>query len=141
MDTFATISIFVFVMIFSGKFTVDFFAIQLLQMAGSHPSEHLSAIIVALVQVVGCVIVVAASSGNFSRKSLYIFSSVTSGAALAIFALSIYSFTTYSSSSSALLTSSPVRLLLAPPTITIIFSPELDSTNIVAMPVEIPCND
>merc|ERR1712037_84463 len=109
MDTFATISAFVFVMIFSGKFTVDFFAIQLLQMAGSNPSEHLSAIIVALVQVVGSVIMVAASGGNFSRKSLYIFSSVTSGAALAIFALSIYSFTAYSSSSSALLP------LLSPP--------------------------
>jgi len=103
MDTFATISAFVFVMIFSGKFTVDFFAIQLLQMAGSNPSEHLSAIIVALVQVVGSVIMVAASGGNFSRKSLYIFSSVTSGAALAIFALSIYSFTAYSSSSSSAL--------------------------------------
>jgi len=103
MDTFATISIFVFVMIFSGKFTVDFFAIQLLQMAGSHPSEHLSAIIVALVQVVGCVIAFAASNGNFSRKSLYIFSSVTSGVALAIFALSIFSFTAYSGSSSALI--------------------------------------
>merc|ERR1719382_2217093 len=103
MDTFATISVFVFVMIFSGKFTVDFFAIQLLQMAGSNPSEHLSAIIVALVQVVGSVIMVAASSGNFSRKSLYIFSSVTSGAALAIFALSIYSFTAYSSTSSSAL--------------------------------------
>merc|ERR1711936_265877 len=97
-----TISIFVFVMIFSGKFTVDFFAIQLLQMAGSHGSEHLSAIIVALLQLVGSVILVAASGGNFSRKALYIFSSVISGAALAIFALSIYSFTMYSSSASAL---------------------------------------
>merc|ERR1719400_1412103 len=102
MDSFATLSIFVFVMIFSGKFTVDFFAIQLLQMAGSHGSEHLSAIIVALLQLVGSVILVAASGGNFSRKALYIFSSVISGAALAIFALSIYSFTTYSSSASAL---------------------------------------
>jgi len=102
MDSFATISIFVFVMIFSGKFTVDFFAIQLLQMAGSHGSEHLSAIIVALLQLVGSAILVAASGGNFSRKALYIFSSVISGAALAVFALSIYSFTTYSSSASAL---------------------------------------
>merc|ERR1712061_216741 len=82
---------------------VDFFAIQLLQMAGSHGSEHLSAIVVALLQLVGSAIMVAASSGNFSRKSLYIFSSVTSGAALAIFALSIYSFTAYSSSSSSAL--------------------------------------
>jgi len=137
MDTFATISIFVFVMIFSGKFTVDFFAIQLLQMAGSHPSQHLSAIIVALIQVVGCVIVVAASSGNFSRKSLYIFSSVTSGVALAIFALSIYSFTAYSSSSSALLpllslslfmVSTPLGLTSLP--LTLLhdsFPPELES--------------
>jgi len=137
MDTFAIISIFVFVMIFSGKFTVDFFAIQLLQMAGSHPSEHLSAIIVALIQVVGSVIVVAASNGNFSRKSLYIFSSVTSGVALAIFALSIYSFTAYSSTSSALLpllslslfmVSTPLGLTSLP--LTLLhdsFSPELES--------------
>lgn len=137
MDTFAIISIFVFVMIFSGKFTVDFFAIQLLQMAGSHPSEHLSAIIVALIQVVGSVIVVAASNGNFSRKSLYIFSSVTSGVALAIFALSIYSFTAYSSTSSALLpllslslfmVSTPLGLTSLP--LTLLhdsFPPELES--------------
>lgn len=137
MDTFAIISIFVFVMIFSGKFTVDFFAIQLLQMAGSHPSEHLSAIIVALIQVVGSVIVVAASNGNFSRKSLYIFSTVTSGVALAIFALSIYSFTAYSSTSSALLpllslslfmVSTPLGLTSLP--LTLLhdsFPPELES--------------
>jgi len=109
----------------------------LLQMAGSHPSQHLSAIIVALIQVVGCVIVVAASSGNFSRKSLYIFSSVTSGVALAIFALSIYSFTAYSSTSSALLpllslslfmVSTPLGLTSLP--LTLLhdsFPPELES--------------
>lgn len=85
-DKFAEISGFVFLMVYCGKFSVDFFAIQLLQRAGSHPNEHLSAVIVAFLYVVGCILLILLSR-SLSRKSLYIFSALAGAASLAVFGL------------------------------------------------------
>jgi len=101
LDTFATIGAFVFVMAFSGKFSVDFFAIQLFHMAGSHPNDHYSAVIAAFIYVIGCILFILLER-SFSRKSLYLFSSLACGIALSTFALSIYNSHTYPTTSTML---------------------------------------
>lgn len=115
MDSFATVSSLVFFMVFSGKFSIDFYAIQVFQKAGSHHNiEHLSAIIVAFIYVVGCIIFILLDR-SFPRKPLYIFSSFVSGAALTLFGVSGYYFHHYHSPSSLLpLLSLSIFMLAAP---------------------------
>ena len=115
MDSFATLSSLVFFMVFSGKFSIDFYAIQVFQKAGSHHNiEHLSAIIVAFIYVVGCIIFILLDR-SFPRKPLYIFSSFVSGAALTLFGVSGYYFHHYHSPSSLLpLLSLSIFMLAAP---------------------------
>jgi MFS family permease len=94
MDTFATVNCFFFFMVFSGKLSIDIYAIELFQKAGGDPYEHLSAVIVAFIYVIGCIIFILLGK-RFSRKSLYLFSTIICGVFLTFFGLSVYHYNHY----------------------------------------------
>lgn len=86
-DIFATINVLFFFMAFSGKFSVDFFAIELIKKSGVPSYEHLYAIIAAFIYVVGAILFIIMDS-KISRKHLYVASSIFSGIFLTQFGIS-----------------------------------------------------
>lgn len=94
MDTFATINTIFFFMAFSGIFSIDFYSMQLMQEAGGEYYKQLSAVMIAFMYVIGCIIFIILGK-RFSRKSLYIFSSTVSGVFLTLFGLSVYHYNHY----------------------------------------------
>lgn len=94
MDIFATVNALFFFLVFSGKFSVEFYASQLIQKAGGLCHEQLSAVIIAFTYVIGCITFIVLGK-KLSRKTLYLISSVVSGVFLTLFGLSIYHYNHY----------------------------------------------
>jgi len=94
MDVFATINTLFFFLAFSGKFSVEFYATQLINKAGGIRHEQLSAVLIAFTYVIGCMAFIVLGK-KLSRKTLYLTSSVVSGVFLTLFGLSIYHYNHY----------------------------------------------
>jgi len=94
MDVFATINTLFFFLAFSGKFSVEFYATQLIQNAGGVRHEQLCAVLIAVTYVIGCMAFIVLGK-KLSRKTLYLTSSVVSGVFLTLFGLSVYHYNHY----------------------------------------------
>merc|ERR1711893_53203 len=71
-----------FLMVFSGKFTIDFYAVDFFKHTGSHVNEYISAVIIAFIHLVGSLIFIPLIKKT-SRKLLLSISSLVMGTALA----------------------------------------------------------
>merc|ERR1712038_1781164 len=72
-----------FLMIFSGKFTIDFYAVDFFQKTGTSINEYISAVILAFIHLVGSLLFIALVK-KLSRKLLLSLSSLVMGISLAI---------------------------------------------------------
>merc|ERR1719245_2754434 len=70
-------------MIFSGKFTIDFYAVDFFQKTGTSINEYISAVILAFIHLVGSLLFIALVK-KMSRKLLLSLSSLVMGISLAI---------------------------------------------------------
>jgi len=82
LKPFAILNFLFFLMIFSGKFTIDFYAVDFFKNTGSHVNEYISAVIIAFIHLVGSLIFIALVKKT-SRKLLLSISSLVMGTALA----------------------------------------------------------
>lgn len=71
-----------FLMVFSGKFTIDFYAVDFFKHTGSHVNEYISAVIIAFIHLVGSLMFIPLIKKT-SRKLLLSISSLVMGTALA----------------------------------------------------------
>jgi len=78
-----------FLMIFSGKFTIDFYAVDFFQRTGSSINEYISAVILAFIHLVGSLLFIALVK-KMSRKLLLSLSSLVMGICLAITGIWMY---------------------------------------------------
>jgi len=72
-----------FLMIFSGKFTIDFYAVDFFQKTGSSINEYISAVILAFIHLIGSLLFIALVK-KMSRKMLLSLSSLVMGLCLAV---------------------------------------------------------
>jgi len=82
LKPFAILNFLFFLMVFSGKFTIDFYAVDFFKNTGSHVNEYISAVIIAFIHLVGSLIFIALVKKT-SRKLLLSISSLVMGTALA----------------------------------------------------------
>merc|ERR1712186_130529 len=75
-----------FLMIFSGKFTIDFYAVDFFQKTGSSINEYISAVILAFIHLVGSLLFIALVK-KLSRKLLLSVSALVMATALAVLAV------------------------------------------------------
>jgi len=80
---FFTLNFLFFLMIFSGKFTIDFYAVDFFQKTGSSINEYISAVILAFIHLVGSLLFIALVK-KMSRKLLLSLSSLVMGICLVI---------------------------------------------------------
>lgn len=77
-------------MLLSGKFAIEFYAVDIFLKAGGHTDKYLSAVIIAIIQLVGSLLFIPLVR-RFSRKLLISGSAFVMGAALIVLGLSMYS--------------------------------------------------
>jgi len=77
-------------MLFSGKFAIDFYAVEIFQHFGGEMNEYLSAVIIAFINLIGSLLFIPLVK-RFSRKMLLILSSFVMGVSLLLFGLCMYS--------------------------------------------------
>jgi len=94
LKPFVILNFLFFLMVFSGKFTIDFYAVDFFKNTGSHINEYISAVIIAFIHLVGSLLFIAFVK-KMSRKLLLTLSSLVMGVALSVMAI----WMTYSSSS------------------------------------------
>lgn len=87
-------------MLLSGKFAIEFYAVDIFLKAGGHTDKYLSAVIIAIIQLVGSLLFIPLV-GRFSRKLLISASAFVMGTALILLGLSMYSKVTPSMSALA----------------------------------------
>merc|ERR1719232_2261913 len=80
---FFTLNFLFFLMIFSGKFTIDFYAVDFFKKTGSSINEYISAVILAFIHLVGSLLLIALVK-KMSRKLLLSVSSLVMGICLVI---------------------------------------------------------
>jgi len=76
-------------MLFSGKFSIEFYAVHIFKDTGAHINEYLAAVIVAFIHLVGSLIFIPLVQ-RFSRKLLLILSSLVMGVSLILLGFSVY---------------------------------------------------
>jgi len=74
LKPFAILNTLFFFMILSGKFSIDFYAVDIINHFGGHMNEYVSAVIIAFICLIGSIIFIPLVQ-KFSRKILLIFSS------------------------------------------------------------------
>jgi len=84
-----------FLMLFSGKFAIDFYAVEIFQHFGGNMNEYLSAVIIAFINLIGALLFIPMVK-KCSRKMLLILSASVMGLSLVLLGLCMYSHT-YSS--------------------------------------------
>merc|ERR1712158_249043 len=103
-----------FLMIFSGKFTIDFYAVDFFQKTGSSSiNEYISAVILAFIHLVGSLLFIALVK-KLSRKLLLSISSLGMGISLAITGAWMY-FSTSQTADWFPIISMLIYMLAAPP--------------------------
>lgn len=78
-----------FLMLFSGKFSIHFYAVDIFKKAGSHMNEYLSAVISAFIHLIGALIFIPLVK-KFNRKTLLILSSFVMGFSLILLGVCMY---------------------------------------------------
>jgi len=78
-----------FLMLFSGKFSINFYAVDIFKKAGSHMNEYLSAVISAFIHLIGSLLFIPLIK-KFQRKTLMIFSSFVMGVSLLLLGVCMY---------------------------------------------------
>jgi len=78
-----------FLMLFSGKFSIHFYAVDIFKKAGSDMNEYLSAVISAFIHLIGALLFIPLVK-KFSRKSLLIVSSFVMGVSLVLLGVCLY---------------------------------------------------
>merc|ERR1719318_1633999 len=78
-----------FLMLFSGKFSLHFYAVDIFKKAGSHMNEYLSAVISAFIHLIGALIFIPLVK-KFNRKTLLILSSFVMGLSLILLGVCMY---------------------------------------------------
>ena len=81
-----------FLMVFSGKFTIDFYAVDFFKNTGSHINEYISAVIIAFTHLLGSLIFIPLVK-KVSRKLLLSVSSLVMGLSLTVMGIWMYSDT------------------------------------------------
>jgi len=76
-------------MLFSGKFSIDFYAVKIFRDTGAHINEYLAAVIIAFIHLVGSLAFIPLVK-RFSRKILLILSSLVMGVSLILLGFSVY---------------------------------------------------
>merc|ERR1711910_47363 len=89
LKPFAILNFLFFLMVFSGKFTIDFYAVDFFKNTGSHINEYISAVIIAFIHLVGSLLFIALVK-KMSRKLLLSLSSLVMGLCLAITGVWMY---------------------------------------------------
>jgi len=84
-----------FLMLFSGKFAIDFYAVEIFQHFGGNMNEYLSAVIIAFINLIGALLFIPMVK-RCSRKMLLTFSSMLMGVSLVLLGLCMYSHTYHS---------------------------------------------
>eukprot|EP00091_Calanus_sinicus_P011843 TRINITY_DN2672_c0_g1_i2.p1 TRINITY_DN2672_c0_g1~~TRINITY_DN2672_c0_g1_i2.p1 ORF type:complete len:586 (-),score=108.96 TRINITY_DN2672_c0_g1_i2:152-1909(-) len=82
-------------MLFSGKFAIDFYAVEIFQHFGGNMNEYLSAVIIAFISLIGSLLYVPMVK-RCSRKMLLIMSSLVMGISLLLLGLCLYSHSYHS---------------------------------------------
>jgi len=82
-------------MLFSGKFAIDFYAVEIVQHFGGHMNEYLSAVIISFINLIGALLFIPMVK-RCSRKMLLTVSSLVMGMSLLLLGICMYSHT-YSS--------------------------------------------
>jgi len=77
-------------MLFSGKFAIDFYAIDILAKVGGSMDKHLAAVLVAIIQLVGALLFLVLVK-KLSRKLLIVISAFVMGTALVVLGFCGYS--------------------------------------------------
>jgi len=77
-------------MLFSGKFAIDFYAVDIFQHFGGNMNEYLSAVIIAFINLIGSLLYIPMVK-RCSRKMLLILSSFVMGTSLLLLGLCMYS--------------------------------------------------
>lgn len=78
-----------FLMLFSGKFSIHFYAVDIFKKAGSHMNEYLSAVITAFIHLIGALMFIPLVK-KFNRKTLLILSSFVMGVSLILLGFCMY---------------------------------------------------
>jgi len=76
-------------MIFSGKFAIEFYAVKIFKNSGAHINEYLAAVIIAFINLVGSLMFIPLVK-RFPRKILLILSSLVMGVSLVLLGFSVY---------------------------------------------------
>jgi len=87
---FITLNALFLFMAFSGKMTIEFYAVEIFTKAGGKMDKYLSAVIVAVIQLVGSMLLMLLV-GKFSRKILIVLSAFIMGTALIVLGWDMYS--------------------------------------------------
>jgi len=77
-------------MLFSGKFAIEFYAIDILIKVGGSMDKHLAAVLVAIIQLVGALLFLVLIK-KLSRKLLIVTSAFVMGTALVVLGFCVYS--------------------------------------------------
>lgn len=93
LKPFVILNFLFFLMVFSGKFTIDFYAVDFFKNTGSHVNEYITAVIIAFTHLIGSLIFIPLVK-KISRKLLLSVSSLVMGVSLTVMAIWVY----YSSS-------------------------------------------
>jgi len=82
-------------MLFSGKFAIDFYAVEIFQHFGSNMNEYLSSVMIAFIHLIGSLFFIPLVK-RFSRKLLLVLSSLVMGVSLLLLGLCMYGHSHYS---------------------------------------------
>jgi len=82
-------------MLFSGKFAINFYAVEIIKHFGGDMNEYLSAVIIAFISLIGSLLFIPLVK-RFSRKMLVIFSSFVMGVSLLLLGLCLYNHSYHS---------------------------------------------
>lgn len=86
---FFTLNILFTLMLFSGKFAIEFYAVEIFQKAGGHMNEYHSAILIAAIHLVGSLLFIPAVK-RYSRKLLLAASSFVMATSLLVLGVAMY---------------------------------------------------
>ena len=89
LKPFVILNFLFFLMVFSGKFTIDFYAVDFFKNTGTHVNEYVSAVIIAFIHLVGSLIFIPLVKKT-SRKMLLSVSSLVMGVSLSVVAVWMY---------------------------------------------------
>ena len=95
LKPFAILNCLFLLMLFSGKFAIDFYAVEIVKHFEGSMNEYLSVVIIAFISLIGSLSYIPLVK-RFSRKILLCFSAFVMGISLVLLGLCMYSHTSHS---------------------------------------------